>query len=172
MPNTITSEQLANLQVPGLDRRLQLKPVGWIQPTGARDACEAVIHEIAPCVLYCEVVDGRAMKFGTAGSLLSRQKNFNRRTINNILAFQDGRYRGTNKKITDPSTYDKYKRGAPEVIRSGKSIEVWAVALSSREECLHPLKSCDARCPSCKEVEGALNDHFETVQHGWASRRN
>jgi hypothetical protein len=61
---------------------------------------------------------------------------------------------------------------APEVIRSGKRIEIWAVALSSRAECQHPLKKLDARCDACKRCEGALNDHYKTIQYGWASRRN
>ena len=104
-----------------------------------------LVDDITPCVLYCEIVDWRAMKFGTAGSLRDRQ-GLNRGTINNILAFQDGRYRGTNRKITDPSTYDKYKRQAPEVIRSGRRIEIWAASLSSHVECQDPLKKCNAQC--------------------------
>jgi len=172
MSNRITPEELADLYIPQLDRRLRLKQAGWIVPNEARDGCEAVIDDIAPCVLYCEVVEGRAMKFGTAGSLRVRQRDFNRRTINKILACQDDRYSGRNVKISDPSTYDKYKRLAPEVIRSGKRIEVWAVALSSHAECLHPLKKHDARCESCKACEGALNDHYKTLEVGWASRRN
>jgi hypothetical protein len=131
-----------------------------------------VLDEVSPCVLYCEIVDGCAMKFGTAGSLVTRQKGFNERTINDILAARDGRYRGTNRKILDPSTYDKYKRMAPEVISNGKCIEIWAVALSSGADCQHPLKKLDARCNACKDCEGDLNDRYETIQYGWASRRN
>jgi hypothetical protein len=132
VPNTITPQELENLNLPDLGRHLSLKRAGWIQPTSAGNSCEVVIREITTCVLYCEIVDGHAMKFGTAGSLEIRQNSFNRRTINNILAFQDGRYRGTNRKITDPSTYDKYKRLAPEAIRSGKKIEIYCPLASSR----------------------------------------
>lgn len=172
MPNTITPQELENLHLPEIGRHLRLKPAGRIQLTRARNSCEAVVDDLTPCVLYCEIVDGHAMKFGTAGALRVRQKSLNEGTINNILAFQDGRYRGTNKKITDPSTYDKYKRLAPDVIRSGRTIEIWAAALSSEAECQHPLKQCDARCAACKDVEGTLNDRYKTIAHGWASRRN
>lgn len=112
------------------------------------------------------------MKFGTAGSLVTRQKRFNERTINDILAARDGSYKGTNLKILDPGTYDKYKKMAPEVISSGRSIEVWAVSLSSGADCQHPLKKLDARCKACKDCEGDLNDRYQTIQYGWASRRN
>jgi hypothetical protein len=171
MPNTIGPDELENLHLPELGRHLHLEPKGWIQPTSARNSCEAMVDEVTPCVLYCEIVEWRAMKFGTTGSVQGRQK-LNKGTINNILAFQDGRYRGTNPKITDRSTYDKYKRQAPEVIRSGARIQIWAAALSSRSECQHPLKKCDARCTACKDVEAALNDRYKTIEHGWASSRN
>ncbi len=170
--NAITSQELESLHLPKLGRSLRFKPAGRIQPAFGRNSCEAVVEDVTPCALYCEVVDGHAMKFGTAGSLRVRQKSFNERTINNILAFQDGRYRGTNRKITDPSTYDKYKRLAPEVIRNGKTVEIWATALSSKADCQHPLKKYDGRCAACKAVEGALNDRYETIEYGWASRRN
>lgn len=109
MPNTITPQELENLHLPDLGRRLNLKRAGWIQPTSARDSCEVLVDDITTCVLYCDIVDGHAIKFGTTGSLRDRQR-LNKGTINNILALQGGRYQGTNRKITDPSTYDKYKR--------------------------------------------------------------
>ena len=171
MPNRIVPEELEDLHLPELGRHLHLKPAGCIQPTSARTSCEALVNDVTPCVLYCEIVEGRAMKFGTTGSVQGRQK-LNQGTINNILASQDGRYRGTNEKITDASTYDKYKRQAPDVIRSGGRIEIWATALSSPSECQHPLKKFDARCSACKDIERALNDRYKTVELGWASRRN
>lgn len=171
MPNTITPQELENLHLPELGRRLSLKRAGWIQPTSARNSCEVLIDDITTCVLYCEIVDGRAMKFGTSGSLRDRQ-GLNRGTINNILACQDGRYRGTNRKISDPSTYDKYKRQAPEVIRSGRRIEIWPTSLSSHAECQDLLRKFNAQCAGCKNVEGALNDHYKTIEYGWAARRN
>jgi hypothetical protein len=171
VPNTITPQELESLDIPELGRRLTLRRAGWIQPTSDRNACDVSIDDITPCVLYCEIVDGHAMKFGTAGSLRNRQ-GLNRDTINNILAFQDGRYSGVNRKITDVDTYDKYKRQAPEIIRGGKSIEIWATSLSSHAECQDPMKKCNARCTACKYIEGALNDHYKTVGHGWAVRRN
>ena len=171
MPNTITPQELEDLHLPELDWRLSLKRAGWIQPTDARDACEVRVDGISPCVLYCEIVDGHAMKFGTAGSLRDRQ-GLNRGTINNILACQDGRYSGTNRKISDSNTYDKYKRQAPEVIRSGRRIEIWATSLSSHTSCQDPLKKANAQCTACKSVEGTLNDRYKTLEHGWATRRN
>jgi len=170
LPNTITPELLASLHLPELDRRLSLKRAGWIQPTSAGSACEALVDDVAGCVLYCEIVDGHAMKFGTASSLRDRHA-LNRGTINNILAFQDGRYLGTNRKITDPSTYDKYKRQAPQVIRSGRKIEIWAASLSSQVECQNPLKF-NAQHTACRSVEGALNSRFKTIEHGWPARPN
>ena len=170
MPNKITPEELRNLSVAQPERRLSLKRAGWIQPTGPGQ-CEVVVDDVSTCVLYCEVVDGHAMKFGTAASLRDRQ-TLNRGTINNILAFQDRRYAGTNRKISDPTTYDKYKRQAPEVIRSRRRIEVWATSLSSHAACEDPQKKANAQCASCRSVEGELNDRYKTVEHGWATRRN
>lgn len=171
MPNTITPQELEDLNLPELGRRLRLKRAGWIRPNSALNACEVLVDDITTCVLYCEVVDGRAMKFGTTSSLRGRQ-GLNGGTINNILASQDGRYLGTNRKITDSSTYDKYKSQAPTVIRSGRSIEIWATSLSSRADCQHPLKKFNAQCTACKNVEAALNDHYRTVENGWAAKRN
>lgn len=171
MPNTITPQDLGQLDLPELGRRLSLERAGSIEPSDARNSCEVWVDDISRCVLYCEIVDGHAMKFGTAGSLRDRQ-GLNRGTINNILAFQGGLYRGRNRKITDPSTYDKYKRQAPEVIRSGRRIEIWATSLSSHSECQDPLKKFNAQCNACKAVEGALNDRFKTIEFGWAARRN
>ena len=171
VPNAVTPVELENLQLPELRRSLSLKRVGWIQLNGAGTSCELMVDDISPCALYCEVVDGHAMKFGTARSLRDRQ-GLNRGTINNILAFKDGRYRGTNRKINDPSIYDKYKRRAPEVIRSGSRIEIWAVSLSSGAECQDPLKKFNAQCTACRSIEAVLNDRYKTVEHGWATRRN
>ncbi|MEI6624063.1 MAG: hypothetical protein WCP28_19395 [Actinomycetes bacterium] len=171
MSNAITNGELSDLHVPGSDRILKMEPVGCVEPNGSRTACKALVRDVGPCALYCEIVHGNAMKFGTAGSVINRER-LNEGTINNIMAFQDGRYLGRNRKITDPTTYDKYKRLAPQVIRSGETIEIWAVSLSSAAQCQHPLKKYDARCAGCKGVEGSLNDHFETIQFGWASRRN
>lgn len=171
VPNKITSQDLESLNLPELGRHLTLRRAGWIQPTSARNACDVSVEDITPCVLYCEIVDGHVMKFGTAGSLRHRQV-LNRGTINNILAFQDGRYSGVNRKITDPRTYDKYKRQAPAIIRSGKSIEIWATSLSSHAECQDPKKRCNAQCTACKGIEGELNERYRTVEHGWATRRN
>ena len=170
MSNTITPQELRDLHLPELGRRLSLSKAGWIQPTGG-GSCDVTVDDISTCVLYCEIVDGKAMKFGTTGSLRDRQK-LNRGTINNILAFQDGRYRGSNRKITDRNTYDKYKRLAPEVIRSGRKIEIWAVSLSSRADCQDLSKKCNAQCAVCCNIEGELNKRYGTIEHGWATRSN
>lgn len=111
------------------------------------------------------------MKFGTTGSVQDRQKR-NRDTINNILAHQDGRYSGTNRKIIEPSTYDKFKRQAPEVISSHKKIEIWATSLSTYDTCQDPAKEFKANCPACQRVEAALNARYKTIENGWAARLN
>jgi hypothetical protein len=102
-----------------------------IRPLGAGGACEALIDDVTTCVLHAEVVDGHVKNSGTTRSLQDRQLT-NRNTINEILEFQDGRSRSMNKKITDPSTHDRFKQQAPGVIRDGKKIEIWATFLSSR----------------------------------------
>ena len=112
VPNSISPEELQDLHLPQLGRRLNFKRAGSIRPLGAGGVCEAQVDDVTACVLYAEMVEGHVKKFGTTGSLRDRQ-SLNRNTINNILAFQDGRYRGRNKKITDTSTYDKFKQQAP-----------------------------------------------------------
>ncbi len=171
MPNEITPEELGELQLPELGRRLTFSKAGWIRPVGDTGACEALIDDITTCVLYAEVVDGHVMKFGTTSSVRDRQ-NLNRNTINAILLFQDGRSSSTNRKITDPSTYDKFKRQAPQVIRSGKRIEIWATSLSSYATCQDPMKKCKASCQACQTVEATLNARYRTMEFGWASKLN
>lgn len=111
------------------------------------------------------------MKFGTTDSLVSRQ-SLNVRTINSILAFQDGRSRSRNRKITDPKTYDKYKKQAPTVIREGKAIEIWATSLSVPALCQDALKRFNSQCAACQSVERYLNRRYKTIEYGWATRDN
>ena len=111
------------------------------------------------------------MKFGTTDSLISRQTK-NERTINHILAVQDGRSHSRNRKITDPRTYDKYKQQAPMVIREGKAIEIWATSLSVPALCQHALKRFNAQCAACQSVERYLNKRYKTIEYGWATRLN
>ena len=111
MPNRISSAELEDLKIQELGRALRFTRAGQIRPTAGGSACEQLLDEITPCVLYAEIVEGRVMKFGTTDSLVYRQ-SLNVGTINNILAFQDGRSRSKNRKITDPTTYDKYKQQA------------------------------------------------------------
>ena len=171
MPNTITPQELDDLDLPELGRHLRLKRAGWIRLIGAGGACEALIDDVTTCVLYAEVVDGHVKKFGTARSVRDRQVK-NRDTINNILAFQDGRYRGRNRKITDPSTYDKYKQQAPGLIRDEKEIEIWAISLSSEAACQDTMKRFNGKCVACRRVEAALNERYKTIEYGWATKRN
>jgi hypothetical protein len=171
VPNTISPQELEDLHLLQLRRRLSFKRAGWIRPLGAGGACEAPVDDVTTCVLYAEIVEGHVKKFGTTGSVRDRQV-LNRNTINNILAFQDGRYRGTNRKIMDPSTYDKFKQQAPGLIRDGKKIEIWATSLSSYAACQDTLKRFNAQCAACQDVEAALNGHYKTIEFGWATRLN
>ena len=171
MFNTISPEELEDLHLPQLGRRLSFKRAGWIRPSGAGGVCAAQVDDVTTCVLYAEIVGGYVKKFGTTGSLRERQV-LNQNTINNILAFQDGRYSGTNKKSMNPGTYDKYKQQAPLVIRDGGSIEIWATSLSSYAACLDVTKQFKAQCPACNAVEAALNGHYRTIEFGWATRLN
>ncbi|MEP7309160.1 MAG: hypothetical protein ABJA98_26960 [Acidobacteriota bacterium] len=171
MPNRISSSELADLKIEELARGLSFFRAGCLRPTAGGSDCEKLLDETAPCVLYAEIVEGRVMKFGTTDSLVFRQ-TLNARTINNILAFQDGRSRSKNRKITGPTTYDKYKQQAPRVIREGKTIEIWATSLSSRDSCQDVLKRFNAKCSACEVVEAALNRKYKTIEYGWASRLN
>lgn len=171
MPNRISSSELGDLKIEELGRDLSFIRAGQIRPTAGGSACEKLLDEITPCVLYAEIVEGRVMKFGTTDSLVSRQ-SLNVRTINNILAFQDGRGLSKNRKITDPTTYDKYKLQAPRVIREGKAIEIWATPLSLRVSCQDALKRFNAKCTACQSVEAALNKRYKTIQYGWATKLN
>lgn len=171
MPNSISREELEDLHLPQLGRRLNFKHAGSIRPSCVEGACEALVDDVTTCVLYAEIVEGHVKKFGTTGSVRDRQV-LNRNTINNILAFQDGRYRGINKKIMDPRTYDKFKQQAPGLIRDGKKIEIWATSLSSYAACQDPMKRCNAKCPACQAVEADLNKRYRTIEYGWATRLN
>jgi hypothetical protein len=171
MPNRVSIAELEDLRIDELGRRLRFIRAGHIHLTNAGGACEALLDEVTPCVLYAEIVEGHVKKFGTARSVRERQV-LNRNTINNILAFQDGRYRGTNKKITDPSTYDKYKQQAPGVIGDRKGIEIWATSLSSEAACQDIMKRFNGKCVACRRVEAALNERYKTIEYGWATRLN
>jgi hypothetical protein len=169
--NTISPQELEDMYLPQLGRRLSFKRAGWIRPLDAGGACEALIDDVTTCVLYAEVVGEHVKKFGTTRSLRDRQV-LNRNTINKILEFQDGRSRSRNKKITDPSTYDKFKQQAPGVIRDGKKIEIWATSLSSYAACQDTMKRFNGKCGACQDVEGALNERYKTSEYGWAMRLN
>jgi hypothetical protein len=171
VPNRISSGELGDLKIEELNRALVFVHAGQIRPIAGGSACKGHLVEITPCVLYAEIVEGRVMKFGTTDSLVSRQL-LNERTINNILAFQDGRSRSKNRKITDPTTYDKYKRQAPKVIREGKAIEIWATSLSVPALCQDAAKRFNAKCAACESVEYYLNIRYKTIEHGSASRPN
>lgn len=168
MPNTISTQELEDLYLPKLDRRLHFKRAGSIRLCASPAACKAQIEDKTVCVLYAEIVEGHVKKFGTATSLRQRQKS-NEKTINAILAFQDGRF-------IDPKPWllglangigDKYKKQAPAVIRAGLQIEVWATSLSSYDACLQPKRN--AQCNACGNVEEELNRTYETIQHGWTT---
>jgi hypothetical protein len=171
LPNRISTTELGDLKIEELRRELRFVRAGQIRLTAGGGACEGPLDEITPCVLYAEIVEGRVMKFGTTESLVSRQ-TLNVRTINSILAFQDGRSRSRNRKITDPTTYDKYKQQAPKVIREGKAIEIWATSLSVPALCQDALKQFNAKCAACESVERYLNIRYKTIEYGWASRPN
>lgn len=171
MPNRVSIAELEDLRIDELGRRLRFIHAGLIRLTGGSGICEAVLEEVSPCVLYAEIVLGRVMKFGTTDSLVSRQCR-NANTINKILASQDGRSSSRNTKITDSTTYDKYKQQAPRVIRDGNTIEIWATSLSSRAACQDPLKRFNAKCVACQAIEAALNRRYRTIEHGWATRLN
>lgn len=171
MPNRISTSELENLMIEELDRELSFIYAGQIRPQPGGRACEPQLDEMRSCVLYAEIVEGRVMKFGTTDSLVNRQ-SLNVGTINNILAFQDGRSRSKNRKITDPTSYDKYKQQAPKVIREGKAIEIWATSLSLPALCQDALTRFNAQCAACHDVEAALNHRFKTIEYGWATRDN
>jgi hypothetical protein len=171
VPNRIQLADLEDMRLDEIGRRVRFVRAGSIRATNDRCACEPAFKDVTPCVLYAEIVEGRVMKFGTTDSLLQRQSR-NVGTINKILEVQDGRSRSRNRKIIDPTTYDKYKQQAPPVIRAGLSIEIWAVSLSTRAACQDQLGRFNANCPACRAVEAALNRRYRTIECGWATRLN
>jgi hypothetical protein len=163
VPNTISEQELKDLG---------LVYAGAIQPYASGGACHPQIKDIQWCVIYAEVVGGQVMKFGSTKSLQVRMgRNIN--TINQILEFQDGRSLSTNKKITEPAGYDKYKKLAPQVIRLGHKIEVWATSRSSPAACKDLnediKKRGEGKYAECIALKKTLNDRYKTMQCGWAT---
>lgn len=173
MPNTISQRDLEDLRVSDSGNSLTLARAGWIRPSVSRDSCHATVDDVFGCVLYVQIVDGRAMKFGTTAELKTRMRGY-AKTASTILQYQSGKIENPEPWLTqlEDGKGDPYKKLAPDVLRAGKSIEIWAVSLSTPRDCQNDNGQKRSRCASCRSLEGACNDRYQTAQVGWAARRS
>ena len=150
MPTRISQKELEDL---GFFR------AGSIRPDDAGRICRAHIDpDVAGCIVYAHIVGDQPMKFGSTAPSLKARMRQNASTIRKIIELQDGRSARDAK--WHHAKWDEFKHQAPAVIRTGRSIEVWAT-LAHRES-----------IGKCAEFEGILNDRYETIRHGWAMKRN
>ncbi len=176
MPNTISQQDLENLDLSEIGRALKLGWAGAIRPLDSEGRCRADVDDLFGCVLYAQVVEGRVMKFGTTSSFRNRM-TANASTINDILLFQDGRILMSALSVSKRNWLDGMARGkgdafmkkAPAVIRDGKRIDVWATSLCSPIACPNKGRK-NSRCAACKDMESVLNGRYQTIQHGWVLR--
>lgn len=169
MPNTISPAQLENLQLSDRSKSFTLTRAGWIRSISSGAACSSNVDDVFGCVLYAQIVDWKVMKFGTSSSFKTRMGD-NADTINAILRHQDGRDPNPKPWLLDLASGkgDEFKKQAPEVIRSGQSIQVWAVTLFTPRTCQNVTGRKNSRCPACRAVETDFNRQFCTIEHGWA----
>jgi hypothetical protein len=164
MPNTMSKKELEDLH---------FVHAGEIRQAGR--GCDVQVQDLKGCVLYVWRVDGRVQKFGSTYSLKVRMTD-NKRTINDLLDFQDGRPPRTSapthvrwlERFARGAT-DKFQQQAPGLIRAGKVIEVWATSRFS-PTCPDPGRK--GQCPTCVDLESLLNRRYQTIQYGWASREH
>ncbi len=109
---------------------LGFRRVGCIRPDPDRSCCRAEIDADATgFVVYAHVVGSEIKKFGITTPRLSARVGQNVSTINAVIALQDGR------AVRDAGwhhrPFDSFKRLAPEVIRAGLEIELWAQVCES-----------------------------------------
>lgn len=105
--------------------------------------------------MYAHVVGEVVKKFGTTSPSLRSRVAQNASTINEVIALLEGRATRVARWHRRP--FDAFKRLAPEAIRVGQTIEVWA------------MQSADIEY---KALERRLNAKYETRVHGWAIRLN
>jgi hypothetical protein len=121
-----------------------LQHVGWIRAGGPCTRGCRLKHEpghlhayidpdLKAFVVFALLIDDQVMKFGTAGSKKSTLRDRVRGVANcgnEVWLFEEGRPVGDAGWQHSP-TWDKFKQAISAVIRSGKTIEVWAGAFTA-----------------------------------------
>lgn len=131
---------------------LGFRKAGSIRPVANGTSCTYDVDDVTGFLVYAHVVGSTVMKIGiTTPSLRSRVAQ-NAGTINQVKALANGTARPA-KWHSRP--LDRFKQQAPNVIRSGKEIEIWV--LESSEE-------------AYTSIERDLNARFATMERGWTSR--
>ena len=132
--------------------RLGFERAGMLSPLEGGTACKAIMErEITGCVVYAHVVGNEIKKFGITKAPLRQRVGQNASTITQVIALWENRASSDARWHHRP--FDSFKLKAPEVIRAGQTIEVWA--LQSSEEAYRLL-------------ERELNARFDTMRNGWA----
>jgi hypothetical protein len=170
VPNTISHHDLEDARLPDSTTSLKFARAGWIRPSPSCNACQSNVDDVFGCVLYAQIIEGRAMKFGTTSRFRERMREY-AGTATKILQFQDGLI--SSAPWLENLAYgkgDKFKLLAPGLFRAGKRVEVWATTLSSPKACHNVTGRKNSRCSMCKAAERSLNDRYHTIQYGWADR--
>jgi hypothetical protein len=130
----------------------RFRQAGAIRPNTVGGCDYSITPDVIGCVVYAHVVGEIVKKFGTTCPSLRGRVSQNASTINQMIALQEGRARDA---AWHHRPFDAFKRLAPEVIKAGQTIEVWA------------FESTDAEY---KTTERQLNAQYNTIANGWATR--
>ena len=131
---------------------LGFERAGAMLPVDGGKACKATVErEVIGFVVYAHVVGNEIKKFGTTKAPLRNRVGQNASTITQVIALWEGR--ATRNARWHHRPLDSFKRKAPEVIRAGQTIEVWALQSSEKEY---------------RSLERELNAKFDTMRDGWA----
>jgi hypothetical protein len=141
-----------------MDVRAQLQTEGLLQAGVLRPAasggCEyAVKPDVTGFIVYAHVVGEVVKKFGTTTPSLRSRVAQNASTINQMIVLLEGRAPRDARWHHRP--FDAFKRLAPEAIKAGQTIEVWAIQSTEGEY---------------KALERHLNAKYSTIANGWAIR--
>lgn len=139
------------------DVRRQLEALGFhragaIRAVDGGRTCVCDVEDARGFLVYAHVVGPTVMKFGITTPSLRSRVSQNAGTINQVLALAAGT---ATPAAWHSRPFDRFKQLAPEVIRSGREIEIWVLDSSESDY---------------KAVERDLNAKFDTMDKGWTSR--
>ena len=173
VPNRISTSELGDLKIEELRRELSFIRAGQIRLTAGGGACEGPLDEIAPCVLYAEIVEGRVMKvwhdglFGLS-AIAERQERSttSSRFRTGAVAARTGRSR-TQRPTTNTSSRHLRSSEKERRSRSGRRPFRCPLIVSRRVEAVQ----CQVRClPVGRSPTSTGN--YKTIEYGWATRLN